>query len=293
MLFPKSTDNFSPSNIAQLDRYLPPNPMRLWPFFNVSHSKVISQLKLLPLVKLPGCFLNKLRTYINPKWLTGFAVCSRVGVIFLILFGLEMQAKRTDNQVFDRALWEELAADADYPFEKEPEDSGVQFDWLDKSQLLGLLEVLKYVLYAVVIALLLYLIYRLANRYQLFFSDKLKDTRIQVQSLEEAEENLRDANLSTLLEVSLAKGDFRIAIRILFLMAIAQMDTDKVIVWKKQKTNFEYLRELRSNELKPGFQRAVWHFERVWYGNVTPDAAYYNAILPAFETLTRQNLRKV
>jgi hypothetical protein len=197
-------------------------------------------------------------------------------------------AKRTDGEVFDRGQWQELAEELDYPIEQRTSRSN-NFNFNDFDSLVPVLEALKYLLYLGVLALLIYAIYRIVSHYASQAKAHGKADKTIYETLEDAEENLRDADFDPLLQASLRNKDYKTAIRILFLKALAQLDEEQRIRWKKQKTNYEYLNELKGDDLKPAFQTTIWHFEQVWYGAAIPDAAYFQALLPAFERLTRKS----
>ncbi|MEO6168258.1 MAG: DUF4129 domain-containing protein, partial [Chitinophagales bacterium] len=74
--------------------------------------------------------------------------------------------------------------------------------------------------------------------------------------------------LDRFLREALEQNDFRLAVRIYYLMAIKELAQRKFIHWKKEKTNFDYLSELGEGTSYHGFKEITLIFERVWYGEL-------------------------
>jgi hypothetical protein len=141
------------------------------------------------------------------------------------------------------------------------------FDWVSSSLLL-------YVLIAVVLVLLVVFIRRvLAQR---------SPTRIEVRAEairfvpDVADENIGADQLPGDAWVELARdligrGEFRLAVRALYLSSLAHLAQRKLIVLAKFKSNREYEIELRRRahampDLLPIFAENISTFERIWYG---------------------------
>ena len=78
-----------------------------------------------------------------------------------------------------------------------------------------------------------------------------------------------DENLEVIDEYLLAKqnGDYRLAIRYLYLKLIITLSTKGDIEWKKDKTNYEYLYELKSkNKPSEDFLFFTQVYEHTWFG---------------------------
>ena len=95
-------------------------------------------------------------------------------------------------------------------------------------------------------------------------------------------EDIGNLNIETLLEAALRKGDYRAAIRALFLRNIQILNTQKSIYWQKHKTNRDYLRESRGQKHFDSFLTMVTIYERVWYGSNDIDADTYQSLSPEF-----------
>ena len=74
----------------------------------------------------------------------------------------------------------------------------------------------------------------------------------------------------------LDKGEFRLALRALYLACICALAQRKLLLVKRYKTDYEYLRELRRRahtfpEAILVFENNVGIFQRIWYGNYPVD----------------------
>ena len=86
-------------------------------------------------------------------------------------------------------------------------------------------------------------------------------------SLQEIEENLDSVDLRSPLERAITDGNYRRAVRLLYLQTIQLLDEKRLVRWQRDKTNGEYLRELEAGELRARFGEVTLVFERLWYGD--------------------------
>jgi hypothetical protein len=75
------------------------------------------------------------------------------------------------------------------------------------------------------------------------------------------------------LDLSIKSGDYRTGVRIVYLGLLAEMHHLKIILWKKDKTNSDYLKELNQHQQYASFSYLTSVFELVWYGNQQPGSA--------------------
>jgi hypothetical protein len=83
-----------------------------------------------------------------------------------------------------------------------------------------------------------------------------------------------------------SSGDFGTAVRFRYLRILQALERSKWIIWKKEKTNLEYARELKQAHFTEAFQLATLIFDRVRYGEYLPDEMQYQQeIVPLFTGL--------
>ncbi|WP_163996751.1 DUF4129 domain-containing protein [Pyxidicoccus caerfyrddinensis] len=81
-----------------------------------------------------------------------------------------------------------------------------------------------------------------------------------------------------------ARGEYREAVRSLYLALLSRLHRDGAILYDVTLSNWDYLRQFRGrSELKPPFRELTRRFDFAWYGNVPVGAEGYRE----FRTLTQ------
>lgn len=99
------------------------------------------------------------------------------------------------------------------------------------------------------------------------------------------DEQLHELDLEQLLKQAVARGEFRLAVRLNFLIVIKLLSQKEYIHWAKEKTNWEYYTELPDRLLADQFRELVVHFEGVWYGEHPLDIRQYSAAETAYKAM--------
>jgi hypothetical protein len=148
------------------------------------------------------------------------------------------------------------------------------------------IEAVKLLVYGVFILLAIYLIVRLlvGQRATSFFSPKGS----KVAPLAFSEEEITTIDLDAHVQQALAQGDYRLALRYLYLKALRQLSHHNIIHWDPDKTNSDYLREITASELKEPFIRISYLYDYVWYGEFPLEKQGYVTAQGYFEQLSKQ-----
>ena len=101
--------------------------------------------------------------------------------------------------------------------------------------------------------------------------------QINLNDSEEAEAKIEDK-----LKDGTGNEDYIIAIRLNYLLALNQLNKNSLVNWKKDKTNSDYINELRGSNFHKDFKQLTVWFERAWFGRFTPDAQSYKEISYSF-----------
>lgn len=80
------------------------------------------------------------------------------------------------------------------------------------------------------------------------------------------EKKLMEVNLNTHLEKALINKNYVLAIRYLYLINLKALAEKHLIVWDHQKTNHDFLYELKAENLKKAFAQTIRVYEYTWYG---------------------------
>lgn len=109
-----------------------------------------------------------------------------------------------------------------------------------------------------------------------------------IVSLEEIEENIHEHDFKYYIQQALNENNFALAIRLYYLAILKELSIHNYIHWKREKTNREYLLELRKGPFYDAFKNTTSIFERVWYGNGDLQESDFKRIEPQLEQLMNQ-----
>jgi hypothetical protein len=104
------------------------------------------------------------------------------------------------------------------------------------------------------------------------------------------EENIHEIDFDKDIRDAEKDGDYRRAIRLLFLKVLKNLSDAELIYWDPNKTNHQYLYELKGTNIYSPFVQCVNIFDRVWYGEWEIDQTYYSANKDQFEELLKGSL---
>lgn len=142
----------------------------------------------------------------------------------------------------------------------EEDNGSFDWGWWD-----GLSTLIKFFCIILLIVIVGFLIYRLTllEPNKSFRSDRSFEKRLQ-----DAEEHLEESELEELLREATEKKEFKMAIRIYFLLVLQKLSESDLITYKKEKTNFLYLLEMKAKRGYENFRQLTYIFEYSWYGEV-------------------------
>ena len=112
-----------------------------------------------------------------------------------------------------------------------------------------------------------------------FLFSKNKKINIENQDLQE---NIHEINFSESIEKFERQKDYRSAVRYQFLLVLKKLADKKLINWNPEKTNKDYLSELKSNDLKSNFKDLAYIFDYVWYGEFEVNEENYTQFKQKF-----------
>ena len=194
------------------------------------------------------------------------------------------QTENLSIRRFDEKKWKEIVGDTDFNEEpskkREPESKNeASIPWAGP-----LLKLFSYVIIIAVVLLLLYLVLRNVR-----FDLKIRRAELQTGDIESGVDNIEDVDIQTLLERARAEGNFRAAVRLYYLGLLKKLHDLNMIVWKKDKTNRDYLAELFDRNFYFEDVRGLTHsYEAVWYGqhSLAPEA--FQRLSAQFEAIYRK-----
>ena len=188
------------------------------------------------------------------------------------------------QQPLSETEWQELTEGVDYN-EKAKEPASNSNFRLPKFNIDA--NIVKFVFFGLVLSVLIFILVRYLMSLQGISTNK-QDIQVTVNSLREAEENPMQANLVGLIEKLVAEKKYREATRAYFLLVLQRMHHGGYIIWKKPKTNFDYVNEVTSTPFKPIFSTLTYYFELIWYGSQPVSEKEFREMEPQFVQLLKQ-----
>ena len=137
----------------------------------------------------------------------------------------------------------------------------------------GFFTILAYALIGFLVGFIIYL--SLSN-----IDIKDKDIKGDSEFIED-HEDIENIDALSLYDKALEEDDYRTAVRMKFIEILQHLSQVKLIKWKIDKTNRDYVRELRGTEYGPKFLKAASIYEEVWYGNTSINKEQFNALIPS------------
>ncbi len=140
---------------------------------------------------------------------------------------------------------------------KKIEEKKLNWNWNINTQ------VARTILICIVIGILILVIVLLLRKSNWVFNKKINDKNLLIARLEE---NLPESDIDPHLLKSINEKDYRLAFRLYFLLLIQKLALNNHVVWRKEKTNGEYLIECNSKKFYDTFAKLTLAFDQVWYG---------------------------
>lgn len=155
--------------------------------------------------------------------------------------------------------------------------------FLNNATAQGLLEILLYVLFGGLIILLINQ-YLKGNIRQLFAGNTAK--RPEEFSIKQAENG--NQNWDQLINRAIDSQQFRLAIRYLYQQKLQQLQQDGYIQWKQNKTNHDYLHEIKKSRLRSLFREVTRYYEFTEYGGFSISGDDFKHIHRRFKEMATQ-----
>ena len=139
---------------------------------------------------------------------------------------------------------------------------------------------IKYILIALLAALVIFVAVKFIGLDLKIFSGKSKAVDIPYN---ESMDNIHEINFSEEVEKAVAKGNYRLAIRLFYLQSLKLLNDKGLIDWQPEKTNQIYIAELKDPIRKEQFSTLTRQFEYIWYGEFFIDKENFKVVKGSFE----------
>lgn len=108
-----------------------------------------------------------------------------------------------------------------------------------------------------------------------------------IVSLSEEEHIIKNEDIQLLIQKALAEKNYRLAVRYYYLHILKLMTDKEIIIWELQKTNDDYIQEIKKAELIAPFRKITHLYDYIWYGNFHIDQTVYQKLETNFSSLQK------
>ncbi len=169
-------------------------------------------------------------------------------------------------------------ADGVFIKRKEGNDSG--FRWAP---------IMKPIIWLVIIVgFVTFLVIFLSNSNTRLFR---KSSKITDEEINPATSDIFSINYQAEINKAAAAGNYRFAVRLMFLRLLRELSDTGKIQYRQDGTNFDYMMQLHGTNMYGDFSRLTRHYEYSWYGQFAIDTEKYGHIANDFENF-RQRLNR-
>ena len=138
-----------------------------------------------------------------------------------------------------------------------------------------------YILYLSFIAIAVYIILKV---YNVKLSQIFRGSPTQIHQNKISEINdIKSISFAELIEKMRKEKNYFFLVRYLFLDLLKNLDQMKWIHWHKEKTNYEFKREMKQKKLSNEFNKIVYFYEYIWYGDHQMSEEEYLKIINEFD----------
>lgn len=191
---------------------------------------------------------------------------------------------------FDTEAVEELKEDSELQYKETPTVAESIWDrfllWLN--QLVQAIfesavttdwgRVLMYFVGIVILVVLIMMLLKV-NAFKVFYSGQGANT-FNYSALDE---NIHEMDFEKLIQEATRQNDYRLGVRLLFLYALKMLSDKNLIHWNQGKTNHDYIDELKTKDVKAGFNELNFYFEYAWYGNFIINQETFSRVQVIFD----------
>ncbi len=189
---------------------------------------------------------------------------------------------------FDRDYWKSLVRDMSFEEKKsKPKDTTAKKEVKAKEKPGGTgLPFMKYLWIIIVILILAIVVYKFLPA---FNKKNIRNKHNLVIGLDDLDEDaIKAIEIETPLNMALAEGDYRTAYRLRYLSVLKQLIGRNLILYKKEKTNYEYLLQLTGLPVYEPFRLLTFNFDGIWYGELHIDKTRYELLDEHFVNFNRE-----
>jgi hypothetical protein len=201
----------------------------------------------------------------------------------------QYQSKKLEVRKFDKEEWKKVVADKDYK-EDKPEEEEKEPEKEEEAREMDTPvspwggPAFRMISYLVIIGLAIFILYLVAKNVS--FTRKFSKETVITDDTDGIVDDIQNLNTQTLLQQALAQGNYRLAVRLYYLELLKKLNEAGIIIWKKDKTNRDYLSEIFSRDYYyDDVRKLTLAYELVWYGERSLTQESFQRLISNFENL--------
>lgn len=101
------------------------------------------------------------------------------------------------------------------------------------------------------------------------------------------EEKLQLADFGDLIDKAKRKGDYRLVVRFYYLWLLRKMSDKNLIEWDVNKTNTDYLYEIKDKKLRDRYSYHRYVYDYIWYGEFELSEQEFHKVEISFNEILR------
>ncbi|MEL1244094.1 DUF4129 domain-containing protein [Flavobacterium sp. DGU11] len=105
----------------------------------------------------------------------------------------------------------------------------------------------------------------------------------KIAAFDISDENIHEMDFRKLVDETKQTGDYKLTVRYYFLWVLKKLSNREIIDWHWDKTNSDYLYEIRDNKLKKDFEYLSYVYDYSWYGDFPLDEKAFEKAEKAFQ----------
>lgn len=144
---------------------------------------------------------------------------------------------------------------------------------------------LEFIVYGMLSVIVMYLVIKflLQNSVSSVFKKETKT----IDGFSYVEDDIKQIDFDKFINEALNSNNFRLATRYLYLKSLKVLANKQTIEWHFEKTNSDYLNEIKDSNLKAVFKRVSYIYDYVWYGEFPIDEGSFNKNKDDFNQLLK------
>ena len=205
-------------------------------------------------------------------------------LLMLVLGGrISLLAQTPDRRAVEVSSeqYDKLGEELDYSktrkkimIKESGKDTPEKFELDTPSEQGGFFSLLAFMAVGILVAFIIYIVFS-----RIKIEEKIKPVVDQTPEINELETINTEEEYATAIRT----GEYRLAVRMQFLKVLQYLSENEFIDWEPDKTNGEYLREIRQSHFYPLVRQLVQIYEVVWYGNTTLGEVEFRRVDPLFK----------